>query len=139
MIGRNDQWRITEKCLIPSSSLDRLTWLHGYQSLVILQRMPQQCIITSGCTVHSCFLSWVSNFGVVIAFEEGERSDFFLLRVRWVSIKFFFSSLKKGTIVFIGVKFVNKFASVALACVIFSIIAVYAGIFDNIHGNDKLQ
>ncbi|XP_039954921.1 solute carrier family 12 member 6 isoform X1 [Bactrocera neohumeralis] len=43
-----------------------------------------------------------------------------------------------GLIVFLGVKFVNKFAAVALACVIFSIIAVYIGIFDNIHGNEKL-
>lgn len=44
-----------------------------------------------------------------------------------------------GTIVFIGVKFVNKFATIALACVIFSIIAVYAGIFHNVHGNDSLK
>lgn len=44
-----------------------------------------------------------------------------------------------GTIVFIGVKFVNKFATVALACVIFSILAVYVGIFVNINGNDNLQ
>ncbi|XP_052567185.1 solute carrier family 12 member 4 [Culex pipiens pallens] len=43
-----------------------------------------------------------------------------------------------GLIVYLGVKFVNKFATVALACVIFSIIAVYAGIFNNIDGNDKL-
>ncbi|SPP73176.1 solute carrier family 12 member 6 isoform X2 [Drosophila guanche] len=43
-----------------------------------------------------------------------------------------------GLIVFVGVKFVNKFATVALACVILSIIAVYVGIFDNIHGNEKL-
>lgn len=43
-----------------------------------------------------------------------------------------------GTIVFIGVKFVNKFAAVALACVICSIIAVYVGIFDNFNGNEKL-
>ncbi|XP_016973959.1 solute carrier family 12 member 4 isoform X1 [Drosophila rhopaloa] len=43
-----------------------------------------------------------------------------------------------GLIVFLGVKFVNKFATVALACVILSIIAVYVGIFDNIHGNEKL-
>uniref|UniRef100_W8BPR2 Solute carrier family 12 member 6 n=1 Tax=Ceratitis capitata TaxID=7213 RepID=W8BPR2_CERCA len=43
-----------------------------------------------------------------------------------------------GLIVFLGVKFVNKFAAVALACVIFSIIAVYIGIFDNINGNEKL-
>lgn len=44
-----------------------------------------------------------------------------------------------GTIVFVGVKFVNKFATVALACVIFSILAVYIGIFVNFNGNDKLQ
>ncbi|XP_063696209.1 solute carrier family 12 member 7 isoform X4 [Culicoides brevitarsis] len=44
-----------------------------------------------------------------------------------------------GCIVFVGVKFVNKFAGVALACVIFSIIAVYVGIFTNIKGNDKLH
>ncbi|XP_023030767.1 solute carrier family 12 member 4 isoform X6 [Drosophila tropicalis] len=43
-----------------------------------------------------------------------------------------------GLIVFVGVKFVNKFATVALACVILSIIAVYVGIFDNINGNEKL-
>uniref|UniRef100_T1GXT7 Amino acid permease/ SLC12A domain-containing protein n=1 Tax=Megaselia scalaris TaxID=36166 RepID=T1GXT7_MEGSC len=43
-----------------------------------------------------------------------------------------------GLIVFVGVKFVNKFATVALACVILSIIAIYVGIFDNYHGNDKL-
>lgn len=47
--------------------------------------------------------------------------------------------LVMGTIVFIGVKFVNKFATVALACVIFSIVAVYVGIFVNVNGNDKLQ
>lgn len=44
-----------------------------------------------------------------------------------------------GTIVFVGVKFVNKFAAVALACVLFSILAVYVGIFTNINGNDKLH
>ncbi|KAK0182419.1 hypothetical protein PV327_000561 [Microctonus hyperodae] len=44
-----------------------------------------------------------------------------------------------GTIVFIGVKFVNKFAGVALACVIFSILAVYIGLFTNINGNDALK
>lgn len=47
--------------------------------------------------------------------------------------------LVMGTIVFVGVKFVNKFATVALACVIFSIVAVYVGIFVNVNGNDKLQ
>lgn len=44
-----------------------------------------------------------------------------------------------GLIVYVGVKFVNKFAAVALACVIFSIIAVYVGLFVNFHGNDKLK
>lgn len=44
-----------------------------------------------------------------------------------------------GMIVFLGVKFVNKFATVALACVIMSIIAIYVGIFYNWNGNDKLQ
>jgi len=42
-------------------------------------------------------------------------------------------------IVFVGVKFVNKFAAVALTCVICSIIAVYVGIFHNFDGNDKLH
>ncbi|XP_063225978.1 solute carrier family 12 member 4 isoform X2 [Bacillus rossius redtenbacheri] len=44
-----------------------------------------------------------------------------------------------GVIVFVGVKFVNKFATVALACVLLSILAVYVGIFTNFNGNDKLQ
>ncbi|KAK9498186.1 hypothetical protein O3M35_004058 [Rhynocoris fuscipes] len=44
-----------------------------------------------------------------------------------------------GTIVFVGVKFVNKFAGVALACVILSILAVYVGIFVNFYGNEKLK
>lgn len=44
-----------------------------------------------------------------------------------------------GFIVFVGVKFVNKFACLALACVIFSIIAVYVGIFYNFHGSDALK
>ena len=43
-----------------------------------------------------------------------------------------------GIIVYCGVSFVNKFAAVALACVIFSIIAIYVGVFTNMHGNDKL-
>ncbi|XP_012275831.1 solute carrier family 12 member 4 isoform X2 [Orussus abietinus] len=44
-----------------------------------------------------------------------------------------------GTIVFVGVKFVNKFATVALACVILSILAVYIGLFVNFNGNDSLK
>lgn len=44
-----------------------------------------------------------------------------------------------GMVVFVGVKFVNKFATIALACVILSISAVYVGIFVNWNGNDKLQ
>lgn len=41
-------------------------------------------------------------------------------------------------IVYCGVAFVNKFATVALACVLFSIIAIYVGIAVNWQGNDKL-
>ncbi|CAK9808493.1 Solute carrier family 12 member 6 [Anthophora plagiata] len=44
-----------------------------------------------------------------------------------------------GTIVFVGVKFVNKFATVALACVIFSIVAVYVGLFYNFYGSEALK
>ncbi|XP_076283775.1 solute carrier family 12 member kcc isoform X3 [Lasioglossum baleicum] len=44
-----------------------------------------------------------------------------------------------GTIVFIGVKFVNKFATVALACVILSIVAVYVGLAYNFYGNESLK
>ncbi|XP_063616287.1 solute carrier family 12 member 6 isoform X3 [Cydia splendana] len=47
--------------------------------------------------------------------------------------------LVMGLVVFLGVKFVNKFATVALACVILSITAVYVGIFVNWNGNDSLQ
>ncbi|XP_076261181.1 solute carrier family 12 member kcc isoform X1 [Rhynchophorus ferrugineus] len=43
-----------------------------------------------------------------------------------------------GLIVFVGVKFVNKFATIALACVLLSILAVYIGVFYNFNGNDKL-
>lgn len=44
-----------------------------------------------------------------------------------------------GTIVWVGVKFVNKFATVALACVILSIIAIYIGLGTNFEGNDSLK
>lgn len=44
-----------------------------------------------------------------------------------------------GLIVFVGVKFVNKFGAVALACVLLSIASVYIGIADNAYGSDKLQ
>src|SRR5690606_35952714 len=39
-----------------------------------------------------------------------------------------------GTLVFIGVKFVSKFAPVALICVLVSILSVYLGIFVNYNG-----
>ncbi|XP_071744574.1 solute carrier family 12 member 4 isoform X6 [Lepeophtheirus salmonis] len=48
-----------------------------------------------------------------------------------------FLLITMGTIVFIGVRFVNKFAAVALACVLLSIVSIYVGIFVNIGGNDK--
>ena len=42
-----------------------------------------------------------------------------------------------GLIVFLGVKIVNKFASVALFCVLASIICIFVGVFVNVNGNDK--
>lgn len=45
-----------------------------------------------------------------------------------------------GGIVFVGVKFVNKFASVALACVLLTILSIYIGIAVNAHnGNNKAE
>lgn len=44
-----------------------------------------------------------------------------------------------ATIVFVGVKFVNIFATIALFCVIGSILSVYVGIFVNVNGNDNLM
>ena len=44
-----------------------------------------------------------------------------------------------GSIVFVGVKFVNKFASVALACVLLTIFSIYLGIFVNANGNHKAE
>lgn len=40
-----------------------------------------------------------------------------------------------GILVFIGVRFVSKFAPVALFCVLVSILSVYLGIFVNYNGN----
>ncbi|TDG40461.1 hypothetical protein AWZ03_013123 [Drosophila navojoa] len=73
---------------------------------------------------------WASIFGDFTKDAEAMYNNF---RVYGTMLLLFM-----GLIVFLGVKFVNKFATVALACVIFSIIAVYIGIFDNIHGNEKL-
>ena len=44
-----------------------------------------------------------------------------------------------GTIVFFGVKFVNKFAAVALVCVLLTILSIYIGIFVNVNGNHKAE
>ena len=44
-----------------------------------------------------------------------------------------------GTIVFFGVKFVNKFAAVALVCVLLTILSIYIGIFVNFNGNHKAE
>eukprot|EP00095_Tigriopus_kingsejongensis_P012275 maker-scaffold577_size191314-snap-gene-0.33 protein:Tk12275 transcript:maker-scaffold577_size191314-snap-gene-0.33-mRNA-1 annotation:"solute carrier family 12 member 4 isoform x2" len=42
-----------------------------------------------------------------------------------------------GSIVFIGVKFVNKFAAVALACVLLTILSIYIGLAVNYGGNNS--
>ena len=44
-----------------------------------------------------------------------------------------------GTIVFFGVKIVNKFAGLALVCVLGSIVCIFVGILVNFHGNDKAK
>ncbi|KAG7294935.1 hypothetical protein JYU34_022676 [Plutella xylostella] len=74
---------------------------------------------------------WISIFG---DFTKDPEAMFNNFRVYGTGLL-----LVMGCVVFIGVKFVNKFATVALACVILSISAVYAGIFVNWNGNDKLQ
>ncbi|XP_022130318.2 solute carrier family 12 member 4 isoform X1 [Pieris rapae] len=74
---------------------------------------------------------WMSIFG---DFTKDPEAMFNNFRVYGTGLL-----LIMGLIVFLGVKFVNKFATVALACVILSISAVYAGIFVNFNGNDKLQ
>lgn len=43
-----------------------------------------------------------------------------------------------GIVVFIGVRFVSKFAPIALFCVIVSIFSVYVGVFTNYYGNENL-
>jgi len=42
-----------------------------------------------------------------------------------------------GTLVFFGVKMVNRFAAVALVCVLLTILSIYVGIFVNVNGNHK--
>ena len=44
-----------------------------------------------------------------------------------------------GTIVFFGVKIVNKFAGLALVCVLGSIVCIFVGILVNFAGNDKAK
>ncbi|XP_072940439.1 solute carrier family 12 member 4 isoform X1 [Epargyreus clarus] len=74
---------------------------------------------------------WMSIFGDFTKDPEAMYNNF---RVYGTGLL-----LIMGMVVFVGVKFVNKFATIALACVILSISAVYAGIFVNFNGNDKLQ
>lgn len=44
-----------------------------------------------------------------------------------------------GIIVFVGVKLVNKIASVALVCVLSTICSIYVGLIVNIKGNHKAE
>lgn len=74
---------------------------------------------------------WLSIFG---DFTKDPEAMFNNFRVYGTGLL-----LVMGMVVFLGVKFVNKFATVALACVILSITAVYVGIFVNFNGNDKLK
>ncbi|XP_052758040.1 solute carrier family 12 member 4 isoform X4 [Galleria mellonella] len=74
---------------------------------------------------------WMSIFGDFTKDPEAMYNNF---RVYGTGLL-----LVMGMVVFVGVKFVNKFATIALACVILSITAVYAGIFVNFNGNSNLQ
>ncbi|CAH0766243.1 unnamed protein product [Diatraea saccharalis] len=74
---------------------------------------------------------WISIFGDFTKDPEAMYNNF---RVYGTCLL-----LVMGMVVFVGVKFVNKFATVALACVILSITAVYVGIFVNFYGNQNLQ
>ncbi|CAH0405213.1 unnamed protein product [Chilo suppressalis] len=74
---------------------------------------------------------WISIFGDFTKDSEAMYNNF---RVYGTGLL-----LVMGMVVFVGVKFVNKFATVALACVILSITAVYVGIFVNFNGNHNLQ
>ncbi|KAI5644992.1 amino acid permease domain-containing protein [Phthorimaea operculella] len=73
---------------------------------------------------------WLSIFG---DFTKDPEAMFNNFRVYGTGLL-----LVMSCVVFVGVKFVNKFATVALACVLLSITAVYVGIFVNWNGNDKL-
>lgn len=74
---------------------------------------------------------WLTIFGASPSNPDAMYNDFRVYGTGLLCIM--------GSIVFVGVKFVNKFATVALACVIFSIIAIFVGIGVNFEGNDKLQ
>lgn len=74
---------------------------------------------------------WISIFGDFTKDPEAMYNNF---RVYGTGLL-----LVMGMVVFVGVKFVNKFATIALGCVLLSITAVYVGIFVNFNGNDKLQ
>ena len=56
-----------------------------------------------------------------------------------IIIEFVFLFIGMGTLVFFGVKMVNKFAAVALVCVLLTILSIYIGIFVNVNGNHKAE
>ena len=62
-------------------------------------------------------------FGTITG-PEGQNNLFNNMRVYGTALL-----VLMGGIVFVGVKFVNKFATVALACVILSILAIFIGFF----------
>lgn len=107
-------------------------WMCFFAALELLA--PFGCATNATIYVHriifavcACNQFNVTNFVSIVVFVL----LFLYAAARWLR--------HTGMIVYLGVKFVNKFAAVALTCVICSIIAVYVGIFDNIYGNDKLQ
>jgi potassium/chloride transporter 4/5/6 len=83
---------------------------------------------------------------ILMTYIIGPQMSLFGPNVEIPSVKFnnfrvygTFLVIIMGTIVFFGVKFVNKFAAVALACVLLTIFSIYVGIFVNVNGNHKAE
>ena len=83
---------------------------------------------------------------ILMTYIVGPRMSLFGPDISIASVKFnnfrvygTFFVIGMGTIVFFGVKLVNKFAAVALACVLLTILFIYVGIFVNFNGNHNAE
>jgi potassium/chloride transporter 4/5/6 len=117
------------------TTLAAAMYIVGAVEIVLVSRKKNVKVWRSshfGTNIFQTYMApWLSIFGDFTKDQDAMYNNF---RVYGTGLL-----VVMGTIVFIGVKFVNKFAAVALACVILSILAVYIGIFRNINGKDDLQ